>query len=89
MDPALHTRCNALAMTHLRLTHPDLDFWIDVRLREVDGRWLAVADLADEAEIGLGETAEEALRGALESLGPLSDDLVAMKRPSGLRHGDP
>jgi hypothetical protein len=27
-------------MHHLRLTHPDLDFWIDVRVREFDGRWL-------------------------------------------------
>ena len=34
-------------MQHLRLTHPELDFWIDVRLREFDGRWLAVADFAD------------------------------------------
>ena len=33
-------------MTNLRLTHPNLGFWIDVRLREFDGRWLAVADVA-------------------------------------------
>ena len=26
-------------MRHLRLTHPDLDFWVDVRLREWDGKW--------------------------------------------------
>ena len=29
-------------MRRLRLVHPDLDFWIDVRLRQFDGRWLAV-----------------------------------------------
>jgi len=54
----------ASTVTHLRLTHPDLDLWIDVRLREFDGRWLAVADLADEPDIGVGESAEQALRGA-------------------------
>jgi len=64
-------------VTYFRLTHPDLDFWIDVRLREFDGRWLAVADLTDEPDIGVGETQEEALRGALASLGPeLQRELV-------------
>jgi len=63
-------------MTHLRLTHPDLDFWIDVRLREFDGRWLAVADLADEPEVGLGPSEEQALPGALEAFDPrITDDL--------------
>jgi hypothetical protein len=57
-------------VTHLRLTHPDLDFWIDVRVREFDGRWLAVADLADVPEVGTGDTAREAVRGALRVLGP-------------------
>lgn len=37
-------------MQHLRLTHSELDFWIDVRLREWDGKWLAGADLADEPD---------------------------------------
>jgi hypothetical protein len=52
-------------MRTLRLTHPALDFMIDVRLREFDRRWLAVADLADTPDIGTGETPVEALRGAL------------------------
>jgi hypothetical protein len=65
-------------VTHLRITHPDLDFWIDVRLREFDGRWLVVADLADEPDIGVGKSAEEALRGALASLGgSFPQELVA------------
>ncbi len=60
----------------LRLTHPDLDFWIDVRVLEFDGRWLAVADLADQPEIGLGLSAREALDGALAVFGPrLAGDL--------------
>jgi hypothetical protein len=52
------------SVQHVRLTHPALDFWIDVRLREFDGRWLAVADVADAPELGIGKTAAEALRGA-------------------------
>jgi hypothetical protein len=46
---------------HLRLTDPDLEFWIDVHLAELNGRWLAVADLADTPERGLGTGPEEAL----------------------------
>ena len=34
----------------LRLTHPAIDFWIDVRLRQFEGSWLAVADLASTPE---------------------------------------
>ena len=52
-------------MQHIRLTHLELDFWIDARLREFEGRWLAVADLADEPDVGTSEDAREALRGAL------------------------
>ncbi len=58
------------AMQQFRLSHPALDFWIDVRMRELNGRWLAVADLAGTPEVGVGETAEEALGGALTAFGP-------------------
>jgi len=64
-------------LQHLRLTHPALDFWIDVRLRDFDGRWLAVADLADTPQVGSGETPAEALRDALAPFGPpLVEELV-------------
>ena len=43
------------------------DFWVDVRVREFDGRWLAVADLADEPEIGLGWSPRAAVAQALTS----------------------
>ena len=56
-------------MQQLRLTHPELDFWVDVRVRGIDGRWLAVADLTDEPDIGIGASAEEAVLGALAALG--------------------
>lgn len=48
-----------LATVQFRLQAPSLDFWIDVRLRQFDGRWLAVAEIGGEPEIGLGMTARE------------------------------
>jgi hypothetical protein len=56
-------------MMQLRLAHPGLDFWIDVRLLEHVGRWMAVADLAGTPEIGIGETRGTALIEALRPLG--------------------
>ena len=52
-----------------RLTAPAVDFWVDVRLRSWGDRWLAVADIAGEPEMGLGGSARQALEGALASLG--------------------
>jgi hypothetical protein len=52
------------------LRAPSLDFSVDVDLRNFDGRWLAVAHIADEHELGLGESAREALTAALSCLGP-------------------
>lgn len=72
-------------MKSLRLTHPAIDLWIDVRLREFDGRWLAVADLADEPDVGISEDPWEAVRDALLALGPrLANELAASTDlPSG------
>lgn len=58
-----------LANMEFRLTAPAIDFWVDVRLRSWGDRWLAVADIAGEPEIGLGRTAGQALEGALASFG--------------------
>lgn len=52
-----------------RLSSPSLDFSVDVRLRDFGGRWLAVADIAGEREMGLGRTARDALVASLSSLG--------------------
>ena len=57
------------AVTALRLRHPDLAFHVDVTLTEKDGRWMAVAMLADEPDIGVGDDSREALRAALAALG--------------------
>lgn len=56
-------------MRHLRLTHADLHFWVDVRLIERQGRWLAIAILADEPGIGTSDDPREAIAAALAALG--------------------
>jgi len=43
---------------------------MDVGLRDVDGRWLAVADVADEPGGGTGEDSRESQRESLMALGP-------------------
>ena len=48
----------------LRLVCPE--FWADVRLRPVAGRWLASADTPDGPSLGLGRYLIEALAHALE-----------------------
>jgi hypothetical protein len=67
----------------LRLRADALDFWVDVRVRGFGSRWLAVAQLAGDQEIGLGNTFGTAVANALASLGPkavaalLADPTVA------------
>jgi hypothetical protein len=51
-----------------RLVAEAPDLAVDVRLRSFGDRWMAVADIAGEVEIGLGRTAREALVGALARL---------------------
>lgn len=52
-----------------RLRSRSLDFWVDVRLRSFQGRWLAVADISGDGEIGVGQEPYEALANALAPLG--------------------
>lgn len=60
----------------LALRAPSLDFWVDTRLRNFDGRWLAVAEIAGEHEIGLGTSAREALTAAISCLGPRATEAL-------------
>jgi hypothetical protein len=56
--------------SHLRLTHPDLDFYVNVTVHERDGRFMATADLAEDSrDVGVGDTPQEAVRAAQRSLG--------------------
>ncbi len=54
------------------LSAPDLDFWVEVRLVGCDGRWIAVATIAGDSELGWGYGIQAALRMALSSLGALA-----------------
>ncbi len=52
------------------LSPPDLDFWVEVRLVGHEGRWIAVAAVAGDSELGWGLSMRAAVRMALLSLGP-------------------
>lgn len=52
------------------LSAPDLDFWVEVRLVSHQGRWIAVAAIAGDPDLGLGYSIRAAVRMALSSLGP-------------------
>jgi len=58
-----------LVRVNFRLSASRLDFYVDVRLRDFDGRWLAVSDISGEHEIGLGCNPREALAASLAALG--------------------
>ena len=72
-------RLGSTRVQHLRLTHPDLDFYVDVTIHERDGRYMATADLAEGSrDVGVGDTPQEALRSALRSLGePYVSEMAA------------
>ena len=58
-----------LVSVNFRLGSPELGLEVDVRLRQVDGRWLAVAGYEGDPEVGIGATARDALSAALATLG--------------------
>jgi hypothetical protein len=59
-----------LVSVKFRLRASSLNFWVDVRLRSFGGRWVAVAVMAGDRELGLGATARAARTPALSALGP-------------------
>jgi hypothetical protein len=59
----------ALVHVDFKLSASRLGFSVDVRLRSWADRWIAVAEIDGEPEIGLGRNARQALEGALASLG--------------------
>jgi len=62
-------------MIMLRLTCSVV--WVDVRLREINGRWIASADTRDGPSLGLGLEAREAIEQALKPFEGIVDDLLA------------
>ncbi len=58
-----------LVSVNTRLRCEDLDLDVEIRLRELGGRWLAVAEFGGEPEVGIGANPRVALAAALATLG--------------------
>lgn len=58
-----------LVCVSARLGSQELGVEVGIRLRQLDGRWLAVAEFGDEPEVGIGPTPRAALAAALATLG--------------------
>ena len=58
-----------LVSINFRLGSSELGLDVNVRLRELNGRWLAVAEFGDDPEVGIGATPRAALSAALMTLG--------------------
>jgi hypothetical protein len=61
-------------MITLRLTSA---FWVDVRLLEINGRWIASAETPYGSSLGL--EARSAIERALEPFGGIVDELLASR----------
>jgi hypothetical protein len=68
-----------------RLHHRNL--WVDVRMYEVDGRWLASADTPEGPSLRTGWTPLAALVEALEPFDGAIDELLQTAPPDILREG--
>ena len=51
-------------------------FWVDVRLREINGRWIASTDTPNGPSLGLGKGAVEAIEHSLEPFDGIVDELM-------------
>ena len=58
-----------LVSVNARIGSRELGVEVGIRLRQLDGRWLAVAEFGEEPEVGIGATARDALTAALATLG--------------------
>jgi hypothetical protein len=58
-----------LVSVNARLASRELGIDVEIRIRELDGRWLAVANFGGEPEVGIGATARVALTAAFATLG--------------------
>ena len=52
------------------------DFWVDVRLRQIRGRWICSADTPDGPSVGVSFFPRDALMAALQPFHGLVDDLM-------------
>lgn len=63
--------------TMIRLRLSCALFYVDVRLRDFNGRWIASADTPNGPTLGLGFGAVEALEAALDPFAGAVDELLA------------
>jgi hypothetical protein len=63
-----------LGVVKMRLYCPD--FWVDLRVTEFDGAWLASADTPDGPTLGRGRSALSAAINALEPFDGYVEDLI-------------
>jgi hypothetical protein len=58
-----------LVSVNTRLTSDELGLDVAIRIRQFEGRWLAVADFGGQPEVGIGATPRAALGASLATLG--------------------
>ena len=58
-----------LVSVNAHLASADLGIEVEIRLRQLDGRWLAVANFEEDPEVGIGATPRAALEASLATLG--------------------
>lgn len=68
-DPAMNQHHPRLVSANFRLASHELNLDVEIRLRQLGDRWLAVAELGDDPEVGIGATARVALAASLATLG--------------------
>jgi hypothetical protein len=74
----------SVSVRTLRLTCSE--FYVDARLTEVEGRWVASADMPDGRSMGTGETPVDALMQALQPFEGMVDELLACLPPDLAHH---
>ncbi len=65
-----------LISVNARIGSEELGLEVEIRLRQLDGRWLAVADFGGEPEVGIGANPRLALAAALASLGERAASVI-------------
>jgi hypothetical protein len=73
-----------LVSVNARVASDQLGLDVEIRLRQLDGRWLAVAEFGGEPEVGIGPTPRVALAAALATLGDRAAALMADPQLLGL-----
>lgn len=58
-----------LVSINAHLASADLGIDVEIRLRQLNGRWMAVADFDGDPEVGIGATPRAALEASLATLG--------------------